>query len=272
MDAPIEPSATGSNRATSSRARRASWSSASPARAPDDRRASHGRAGCENDVEGRFTDDPGRDSQRHGSRFLCGCCGYARCYPVGGDAPGAPTGTGATPQSKGLVRVRGSACFHTLAPPSWGRSRSNYPLREGYRAPLKARWLNEAVRPPGLNSHQQAVASAVLAHRPWQPERQVVGRAVVVVRGRRMACAGRQYHGTTERLHRHHVPTHVPSGRFRQTPSSASLHTAKDVPFGQREVVAIHVYDRGTKRRRLAYRRAHQNRRNFLYDGESNSI
>ena len=32
--------------------------------------------GCENDAGGRFTDDPGRDSQRHGSRFLCGCCGY----------------------------------------------------------------------------------------------------------------------------------------------------------------------------------------------------
>ncbi len=65
---------------------------------------------------GRFTDDPGRDSQRYGSRFLCGCCGYARCYPVGGDAPGAPTGTGATPRSEGLVRARGRVRFHTRAP------------------------------------------------------------------------------------------------------------------------------------------------------------
>ena len=34
--------------------------------------------GCEYDPGGRFTDDPGRDSQRHGSRFLCSCCGYTR--------------------------------------------------------------------------------------------------------------------------------------------------------------------------------------------------
>ena len=70
----------------------------------------------ENDAGARFTDDPGRDSQRHGSRFLCGCCGYAWCCPVGGDAPDAPTGTGATPQSEGLVRAWGQVCFHTLGP------------------------------------------------------------------------------------------------------------------------------------------------------------
>ena len=56
------------------------------------------RLECENDAGSRCTDDPGRDSQRHGSRFLCGCCGYAWFCPVGGDAPDAPTGTGATPQ------------------------------------------------------------------------------------------------------------------------------------------------------------------------------
>ena len=63
------------------------------------------RMGCENDVGGRFTDDPGRDSQRHGSRFLCGCCGCAWFCPVGGDALGSPTGTGATPLRDALVRA-----------------------------------------------------------------------------------------------------------------------------------------------------------------------
>ena len=85
------------------------------------------RLGCEIDVGGRFTGDPGRDSQRHGSRFLCGSCGYTRFCPVGGDALGSPTGMGATPQAEGLVRAWGPACFHTLPPPSRGRSRPNVP-------------------------------------------------------------------------------------------------------------------------------------------------
>ena len=69
------------------------------------------RLACENDTVGRFTDDPGRDSQRHDSRFLCGCCSYTRFCPVGGDAPGSPIGMGATPQAEGLVRARGPACL-----------------------------------------------------------------------------------------------------------------------------------------------------------------
>ena len=81
------------------------------------------RLECENDTGGRFTDDPGRDSQRHGSRFLCGCCGYTRFCPVGGDALGSPTGTGATPPVDALVMAWGGAGFHTLPPPSRGRSR-----------------------------------------------------------------------------------------------------------------------------------------------------
>ena len=71
---------------------------------------------CENDVGGRFTDDPARDSQRHGSRLLYGCCGYAWCCPVGAANRAAPTGMGATPQSEGLVRAWGQVCFHTLGP------------------------------------------------------------------------------------------------------------------------------------------------------------
>ena len=74
------------------------------------------RLGCENDAGGQFTNDPGRDSQRHGSRFLCGCCGCTWFCPVGGDALGSPTGTGATPQAEGLVRAWSRARFHTPAP------------------------------------------------------------------------------------------------------------------------------------------------------------
>ena len=85
------------------------------------------RLGCENDAGGQFTNDPGRDSQRHGSRFLCGCCGCTWFCPVGGDALGSPTGRGATPQSEGLVRARTQVCFHTPAPVPWGRSRSINP-------------------------------------------------------------------------------------------------------------------------------------------------
>ena len=85
------------------------------------------RLECENDAGGQFTNDPGRDSQRHGSRFLCGCCGCTWFCPVGGDALGSPTGTGATPHAGGLVRVRTQVCFHTPAPVPWGRSRSINP-------------------------------------------------------------------------------------------------------------------------------------------------
>ena len=50
----------------------------------------------------------------------------------------ARTWRGATPQAEGLVRARGPACFHTLPPPSRGRSRSISPSREGHRAPVAA--------------------------------------------------------------------------------------------------------------------------------------
>ena len=70
------------------------------------------RLECENDAGGQFTNDPGRDSQRHGSRFLCGCCGCTWFCPVGGDALGSPTGTGATPPVDALVMASAGAGFH----------------------------------------------------------------------------------------------------------------------------------------------------------------
>ena len=57
-----------------------------------------------------------------------------------------------------------------------------------------------ALRAEHLSGRRHGVTSAILPHRPWQPERQVGGRADAVVRGRRRASAGRQYHGATERL------------------------------------------------------------------------
>ena len=66
------------------------------------------------------------------------CRSRAR-YPIvpaavarGGAHPATANGTarglmGATPQAEGLVRARGPACFHTLAPAPWGRSQSNDP-------------------------------------------------------------------------------------------------------------------------------------------------
>ena len=79
---------------------------------PMTRRPPMPRMACENDVGGRFTDDPGRDSQRHGSRFLCGCCGYAWCCPIGAANRAAPTGTGAPPPVDALVMASAGAGFH----------------------------------------------------------------------------------------------------------------------------------------------------------------
>lgn len=47
-------------------------------------------------------------------------------------APAARAVAGATPQSEGLVRVRDEVEIHTSPLPSWGRSRTNNPWREGH--------------------------------------------------------------------------------------------------------------------------------------------
>ena len=46
-----------------------------------------------------------------------------------------------------------SACARRCSPPG-GRSRPNYPSREGPRAPLQARRINGSVRPPVADSRQ----------------------------------------------------------------------------------------------------------------------
>ena len=88
----------------------------------------------ENDVGGRFTPCPGSDSQRI-SRLSAGAVpSYASAARPDVARRADEADTGATPQAEGLVRARAPACFHTLPPPSRGRSRSISPSREGHRA------------------------------------------------------------------------------------------------------------------------------------------
>ena len=83
--------------------------------------------GCENDMRGRFTLWPFGDS--HGTFYLSAgaVASYASAASSVSAARAALTGTGATPQAEGLVRARGPACFHTLAPPLAGSLPSRYP-------------------------------------------------------------------------------------------------------------------------------------------------
>ena len=100
--------------------------------------ASYAGLRCENDVGGRFTLWPSGDSHgafRLSAGSVASCASASRLASA---ARAARTVTVATPQAEGLVRARGPACFHTLPPPSRGRSRSNDPSREGHQAPVAA--------------------------------------------------------------------------------------------------------------------------------------
>ena len=89
---------------------------------------------CANDAGGRCALWPSGDAHAcYGvSHDTATSCAFAAGSVSAARA--ALTGTGATPQSEGLVRVRTQVCFHTPAPVPWGRSRSNDPSREGCRA------------------------------------------------------------------------------------------------------------------------------------------
>ena len=82
---------------------------------------------CANDAGVRFT--LRRPGDSHGaSRLSAGAA--ASCASADRSASAvraAPSEAVATPQSEGLVRVRGQVCFHTPAPVPWGRSRSINP-------------------------------------------------------------------------------------------------------------------------------------------------
>ena len=82
---------------------------------------------CANDAGGRCAPWPSGDAHAcYGvSHDTATSCAYAAGSVSAARA--ALTGTGATPQSEGLVRVRRRVCFHTPAPVPWGRSRSINP-------------------------------------------------------------------------------------------------------------------------------------------------
>ena len=67
------------------------------------------------------------------------CCAQRSCASgsrTAGAAGTARAGLGATPQSEGLLRVRGRARLRTPAPPPRVAPRPSNPLREGRRAPV----------------------------------------------------------------------------------------------------------------------------------------
>ena len=82
---------------------------------------------CANDAGGRCALWPSGDAHAcYGvSHDTATSCAFAAGSVSAARA--ALTGTGATPQSEGLVRVRTQVCFHTPAPVPWGRSRSINP-------------------------------------------------------------------------------------------------------------------------------------------------
>ena len=97
--------------------------------------------GCENDVTGRFTLGASGDSHRT-SRLSAGAVAtYAGAAGSVGAGRAAGTVSGATPRPEGLVR-HSAECVFTPSPlPPRGRSRTNYPMREGVGATVPgARW------------------------------------------------------------------------------------------------------------------------------------
>ena len=82
---------------------------------------------CANDVRGRCAFWPSGDAHA--------CYGVSRDTATSYDYAARPASAagaalavvGATPQAEGLVRARGPACFHTLAPPLGGSLPSRYP-------------------------------------------------------------------------------------------------------------------------------------------------
>ena len=93
---------------------------------------------CANDAGGRCALWPSGDAHAcYGvSHDTATSCAFAAGSVSAARA--ALTGTGATPQSKGLVRVRTQVCFHTSAPvPSGSLPIQSIPTREGGSAPLR---------------------------------------------------------------------------------------------------------------------------------------
>ena len=73
-------------------------------------------------------------------------------------ARAALTGTGATPQSEGLVRVRTQVCLHTCPRLPWGRSRAINPSRKGC-------WTDQTAPAPPHRYQEGDVADVMIPSR-----------------------------------------------------------------------------------------------------------
>ena len=89
---------------------------------------------CANDAGGRCALWPSGDAHACYGVSHDTATSYAFAAGSVSAARAALTGTGATPQAEGLVRARGHACLHTLAPALQGSLPIMNPWREGDRA------------------------------------------------------------------------------------------------------------------------------------------
>ena len=118
----------------------------------------------ENDAGGRFTEWPGPNS--HAAHRICAdaTASYASAARPDVARRADEADMGATPHAEGLVRAWGQVCFHTLAPALRGSLPVHGSL--GGKA-VQRRWRRggsaKPVRPPSLNSRQQAVRPIVQA-------------------------------------------------------------------------------------------------------------
>ena len=77
--------------------------------------------------------------RRRARLSLVAACSCARPGPAGSDERGSIEPDGSDPPGRGPGAGAGpSVCSHA-GPAPWGSLRSNYPSREGHRAPLRVR-------------------------------------------------------------------------------------------------------------------------------------
>ena len=133
------------------------------------------RLECENDVGGRFTLWPSRDS--HGTSCLSASpvASYASAAKSVSAARAAPTSTGATPQAEGLVRAWGWVCFHTPVPALQG----SLPVHQSLAGRPSSAGGGGAVRRSAIS----APAGGLGGRCPRPPA------APAAARGRRDVCA-----------------------------------------------------------------------------------
>ena len=126
---------------------------------------------CANDVGVRFTLWPSGDSQGPSRVSTGGAVSCASVARTDGAVRAAPAVAGATPQSKGLVRVRGQVCFHTPAPALRGSLPNQVSVPEGRSAPLRGGGSpvrQPSSRPAGVSALAQRTGRGPAENaRPW---------------------------------------------------------------------------------------------------------